>query len=88
MDTTTQTLKNQLEVGQATNVNIQLVNGTGTVVKIGQEDDSNTNYQNINTTSGVTENVSIPFVARYYATGSGVTAGQVQAIAEFSVVYK
>lgn len=89
MDTATGTLKNQIEHGQANDVTVQLVNENGTAVKIGGEDDTNTNYKDINTTTGsASDNATIPFVARYYATGSSVAAGKVQAIAEFSVVYK
>ncbi|WP_222987556.1 fimbrial protein [Psittacicella hinzii] len=85
VDVTTGTLKNTLTSGQATNVNLQLVDANLKTIKIGATDDvSNINYVALQNNQDKT----VRFYAQYYATDTGVTAGDVQAIAKFELVYK
>ncbi|AIL31990.1 fimbrial protein [Basilea psittacipulmonis] len=88
VDAATGTLINQASTSpKASNVNIQLVNEDGSAIKVGDANaTASINYKNLDKSSTSAE-TKIPFSARYYATGQA-TAGDVQAIANFSVVYK
>ncbi|RIY31419.1 hypothetical protein CKF54_06650 [Psittacicella hinzii] len=85
VDLTTGTLNNVLTSNQASGVNIQLLDNTFAAIKIGSTDDiSSIKYVTLQNNQDIT----VRFYAQYYATSGTVTAGDVQAVAKFELVYK
>lgn len=65
--------------GYAQNVGVQILDQSGTPVTFGQPAPVG---------SGASTSFSIPFYAQYYQTGAPVTAGQVRAVATYTLTYQ
>lgn len=71
------------QTGTATQVDIQLLNGDGSVIKAGDPvATQNSKSTNINAGSA-----SLPYIARYFATGQA-TAGTVSTMVNYSIAYQ
>jgi major type 1 subunit fimbrin (pilin) len=80
IDAVTGALKNAL-AGQATNTEVQVLDGTGTVIAL--NDPANV----VNSPAIVGNTATIPFQAQYLAVGGGATAGLVSTDVLYQVVY-
>lgn len=71
------------QTGTASNVEIQLLNGDSTVIKAGDPVMS----QNSKSTSIASSQATLPYISRYYATGSA-SAGTVSSFVTYSIAYQ
>ncbi|PLQ00448.1 fimbrial protein [Cupriavidus pauculus] len=71
------------QTGTATNVEIQLLNGDQSVIKVGDSVAS----QNSNPTTIASGSATLPYFGRYYATASA-TAGTVNTYVTYSMAYE